>query len=270
MREFVADVGNSRIKWGECSTDASPKTLRSEDSASRLTSHSGRRTNPGLSRTAAVPLDEPDTWATLFRDWQVDSPAVWTLAGANPEARDRLATWLNDCGQCARIIDDYRQLPIRVIYDPPESVGIDRLLNAVAVVPRVPPGTSIIIVNAGSAVTVDLVNRDGAFAGGAIFPGARMMAKALHNYTARLPLVERIDGSGAMPPRHTQAAIACGISNAIVGGVERLVKEMSVDHPRVFLAGGDVELLRDLSFEAEMAGPYLTLDGIRLAARNLK
>jgi type III pantothenate kinase len=245
MREFVVDVGNSRIKWGECSAD-------------------------GLFRTAAVPLENRDDWTRLKCDWNVGDSAVWTLAGSNPEARNRLSVWLKECGQRVRIIDDYRQVPIRVIYDPPESVGIDRLLNAVAVVAKTARGTPIIIVNAGTAVTVDLVDADGAFAGGAIFPGARMMARALHDYTAMLPLVEQIDGCSAMPPRNTKTAIACGISKAIVGGVERLIRGLRVDNPRIFVAGGDVELLRDLSFEAEMAGPYLTLDGIRLAARNLK
>ncbi len=254
MREFVADVGNSRIKCGESSS-----------SEFRVPS-----SEFPLGTTAVVPLDDCEAWASVLREWKVDGPAVWTLAGTNPEVRDRLSAWLKESRHHVRIIDDYRQVPIRVIYDPPESVGIDRLLNAVAVISKAPPGTPIVIVNAGSAVTVDLVNSDGAFAGGAIFPGVRMMATALHDYTARLPLVEQIENCGVMPPRNTRAAIACGITGAIVGGIEWLVKGMSLDRPRIFLAGGDVELLRDLSFEAEMAGPYLTLEGIRLTARNLK
>ena len=245
MREFVADVGNTRIKLGEIAP-------------------------AGLDRTAAVLLDDDSALASVAAEWRLSEPGLWTLAGTHPEARERLARWLTSHGQRTRIISDYRQVPICFVHDPPEQIGLDRLLNAVAVIPKVPRGTPIIVVNAGSAVTVDLIDPEGTFVGGAIFPGFRMMARALHDFTARLPLIESFDSSYLIPQRNTAGAIGCGISDAIKGGIGRLVNAMPFAGHRIFLAGGDAELLAaDLDFEFELAGPYLTLEGIQIAARNL-
>lgn len=246
MREFVADVGNTRIKWG---------MIASEE----------------LFRSAAVPPDDPDRWAQQLDDWQCMRPLTWTLAGTNPAARDRLSDWLVARGNRVRIIDCYQQIPLAVKVDHPEQIGIDRLLNAVAVLPKVPRGTPIAIVCAGSAVTVDLVDAEGAFRGGAIFPGFRLMAKSLNDYTAKLPLVDTFAGDPPLPGVNTVEAIDAGITHAIRGGVERMIARYakSFGPPHVFIAGGDAERLIDLNCQTEMAGPYLTLEGIRIVTQGL-
>jgi type III pantothenate kinase len=245
MREFVADVGNTRIKVGECAAD-------------------------GLDWTDVLPLDSPESWmAALDRH---RASGAWTLAGTHPEARDQLGMWLREQSCQTRILDDYRQLPLRVQVDSPEKVGIDRLLNAVAVLPKVARGTPIVIVDAGSAVTVDIVDADSVFRGGAILPGYRLMAKALNDYTARLPFVEEFSASQMpLPGTNTVSAIKAGIGYAIHGGIDWIVQRLSRQFgtPKVFLAGGDAELLLDLDCQPELAGPFLTLEGIRLTVRNL-
>jgi type III pantothenate kinase len=242
MPEFVADVGNSRIKWGECAGD-------------------------GLSRTTAVPLDHPDAWAKQLRDWGEPTNSVWTLAGTHPEARDRLADWLRQYSHTVRVIDSFRMIPIRVRVDHPERVGIDRLLNAAAVLPR---GVPAVVIDAGSAVTVDLIDGEGAFRGGVIFPGFRLMAKALNDYTARLPLLEEFT-EPVLPGTNTVAAINAGVASAIAGGIDRAVRRLSQGYgpTRVYLGGGDAERLTNLDCRPEVAGPYLTLEGIRITARHL-
>lgn len=246
MREFVADVGNTRIKWGLCASE-------------------------GLFQTAALPLDDPDAWSRQLDAWDRTRPTTWTLAGTHPEARDRLADWLERSGNTVRVIDQYQQIPIRVRVDVPEQVGMDRLLNAIAVLPKVAAGTPIAIIGAGSAVTVDLVDGDGVFRGGAILPGFRLMAKSLNDYTARLPLIASFPGNPPLPGMNTVAAIEAGIAHSIVGGVERIVARYAeaFGKPRIFIAGGDADLLAGISGSPEIAGPFLTLEGIRIAARGL-
>lgn len=246
MREFVADVGNSRIKWGMCASE-------------------------GLFETAALPLDDRDAWSRQLDAWQRTRPARWTLAGTHPEARDRLAYWLREHGGTVRIIDQYRQIPLCLRVDQPEQVGIDRLLNALAARSKSPPGTPIVIVGAGSAVTVDLVDADGVFRGGAIFPGFQLMAKALNDYTARLPRIESFPIHPLLPGTNTGAAIEAGIVNSIRGGIERIVAEYTrvFGKPHLFIAGGDAELLADLPGEPVVAGPFLTLEGIWLVAKEM-
>jgi type III pantothenate kinase len=241
MREFVADVGNSRIKWGECAADR-------------------------VSGAVAVPLADSAAWSRHLEEMR---DSRWTLAGTHPEARDRLAGQLRQQGSAVRIIDSYHQLPIVVRVDRPEQVGIDRLLNAVAVLAK---GVPAIIIDAGSAVTVDLVDAESAFRGGAIFPGFRLMAKALNDYTARLPVVDYFVFDLPFPGTNTTAAINAGIANAVAGGIERIVRQFIERYgpARVYLAGGDAELLKDLEFRAEIVGPYFTLEGIRIAAQHLQ
>src|SRR5205823_978167 len=129
---------------------------------------------------------------------------------------DRFADWLRDRGDRVRVLSDNREVPIRAAVDAPEKVGIDRLLTAAAVVPHIPSGKRAVVIDAGSAVTVDLVEREGVFRGGAIFPGLRLMARALRDHTAQLPLVERFqDGQPVLPGRNTVAAITAGVYFAV-------------------------------------------------------
>jgi type III pantothenate kinase len=236
---LVADVGNSRIKWGHFQL--------------------------GGMRVAAVPPDDPVAWAAQLREWAVTGPAEWAIASVHPTRRDQLAEWLKAGGATVRIISDYRELPIRLDVASPEKVGIDRLLNAVAAAARVPPNTPAVIIDAGSAVTVDLVDAAGTFRGGAIFPGLRLMARALHQFTAQLPLVQDFELHD-LTGRDTTAAIRAGVYYAVCGGVDRLVGQMVETGARIFLAGGSVEIAADLRCRPEVVGPALTLDGIRRTA----
>jgi type III pantothenate kinase len=238
---LVADVGNTRIKWGLC--------------------------QPTGIRVGTVPADDPGAWAAQLDEWNINGPMEWAVAGVQPARRDGLVNWLNDRGAAVRVISHHREVPIRVVVDVPERVGIDRLLNAVAAIARVPVGTPAIVIDAGSAVTVDLVDGAGSFCGGTIFPGLRLMARALHANTALLPLVEDFTPSD-VPARDTAAAIRAGVYHAVCGGIDRIVELLMQRNPGaiVFLAGGDTLISPGLRCKPEVVGPTLTLDGLRRTA----
>ncbi len=233
MREFVADIGNTRIKIAE---------------------HS----EAGLLQPEAVPLE--------FRREGLKEPTGWIIAGTNPQVRDRFADHLRCDGHKVSIIDDYRSLPLAVQVDAPQKVGIDRLLNAVALLKKIPSGTPFAIVDAGSAITVDFVDADHVFRGGAIMPGYRLMAKALNDYTARLPFITSFpEREPALPATNTIDAINAGLHFAVHGGINAIIERLaqSFGQLKVFIAGGDAPLLKKLDCRPEMAGPFLTLEGIR-------
>jgi type III pantothenate kinase len=214
-----------------------------------------------------VPTDDPAAWQAQLDGWGVQGPTEWAVAGVHPPRRDRLVAWLRERGVSVRVVSDYRELPIRVAVDAPDRVGIDRLLNGVAAVARVPPGVAAIVIDAGSAVTVDLIDGEAAFHGGAIFPGLRLMASALNTNTALLPLVEDF-GVSEIPGRDTAAAIRAGVYHAVCGGIDRLVGLMAATNlgAKVFLAGGNIELAAGLRCDPHVIGPALTLDGLRRTA----
>jgi len=246
---LVADIGNTRIKWGLCGAAA-------------------------VERAVSLP-DDSDSWRRQLDGWHIDKPERWVLAGVVPARRDKLADWLRQLGHHVEVITHFSQVPLSIIVDMPETVGIDRLLNALAAKSELTRGVPAVVVDVGSAVTVDLVNSDGAFVGGSIFPGLRLMAEALHDFTAQLPLVKASEYPTNVPARSTVTAIAAGIHWAVVGGVMALARELNLSAPSpdsldVFITGGDASAiapdLMDRQLYRYHVAPLLTLEGIRLTA----
>jgi type III pantothenate kinase len=243
--DFVVDVGNTRIKWGRCSGGA-------------------------IAALVALPPDDPATWTSQLASWGVEPRQRWIVSGVAPKPRDALVLWLQKANQHVVVLDSHRQLPLHVQAEAPERVGIDRLLNAVAVNRRRPADRPAVIIDAGSAVTVDWVDADGAFRGGAILPGLRTMAHALHNYTAFLPLVNVSATVPPVPATNTRAAIEAGIFWSVGGGIQTLISKMSAAQtPMVFLGGGDAAVLAPALDPRAILWPEMTLEGIRLAAEAL-
>ncbi len=245
--DLVADIGNSRIKWGLCR-------------------------NGQVVESVSLHPDDRAAWQHQTGIWNLSAAQAWTVCGVQPERRDALVDWLRRRGDRVTVLDSWKQLglPVRVEY--PDRVGLDRLLNAVAVAACLPSGTGAILIDAGSAVTVDWLDSTGAFGGGAIFPGLRLMTKALHDYTALLPLVEVPHSRPPMPGKSTVAAMEAGVFGAVVGGIQYLVQQLAAHTtgaPRVFLTGGDAVLLQAALDPGVAVWPHMTLEGLRLAAESL-
>jgi type III pantothenate kinase len=238
---IVVDIGNSRIKWGRCAANK-------------------------IDDAVSLPVDET-AWRDQLARWgAVDE---WNVAGVQPTVRDRFAAWLRERGAKVAVLDAYRQLPIEVDVDAPERVGLDRLFNAIAVAARMEQGRAALIVDAGSAVTVDLLDETHAFAGGVILPGLRLMAASLHEHTAQLPLVD-LKKMPPVPARNTADAIEAGVLHAVLGGIERVLQFLFSEHTNalVYLTGGDAAFLAPHLAMPHHVEPLLTLDGIRLAAES--
>lgn len=250
--DVVVDVGNTRMKWGRCL--------------------------PTLATGGMVSLlpDDPKAWDDQAEAWGIGPGARWAIAGVNPATVETITRWVKSGGGTVVAFRRNSDLPITVNVDEPEAVGIDRLLGAIAARSMVPAGTPAITVDVGTAVTVNLVDAAGTFQGGAIFPGPRLMALALHQHTAKLPAVELADfPADPLPAKNTSAAIRIGIASAIGGGVMELASVLADDCPTppwLFLTGGGHQLLTGYRapWIAEMrVAPELNLEGIRLAAEGL-
>jgi type III pantothenate kinase len=135
-----------------------------------------------------------------------------------------------------------------VHHEPVESLGADRYCGALAA--RELAGAPCVVVDCGTAVTVNAVDARGDFAGGAITPGARAMFVALHASTALLPDVEA-DGPHEVPAHSTGEAIRAGVLTATRGAVEGLVdamrrqmtEESDIRSIPVLITGGGAPLL---------------------------
>jgi type III pantothenate kinase len=244
----VVDVGNTRIKWGRCIQGS-------------------------VVEVCSLPGDDPAAWSAQAECWGLSSPIPWAVSGVAPARRDRLADWLRQRGDRVRVIDDPAELPLRVLVPWPGGVGVDRLLDAVAANSRRTPGRPAVLIDAGSAVTVDHLDENGSFTGGVILPGLRLMAQALHDYTALLPLVEPPRQIPPVPATDTRSAVEAGVFWTAAGGIRALVGEYARrpgPPPEVFLTGGDAELLnRQLSDVVDHSWPAMTLEGVRLSVEAL-
>lgn len=268
---LAIDVGNSRIKFGlfdsaDCGREASKL--------------------PECQRTLAVPVAEEVPWNEI-RAW-CDPRSIeihGVLAGANPQGIARVVDTWPDEWPAPQVINEPTHVPIstRLIY--PRRVGIDRVLNAVAANVVRPSGQSVIVVDSGTATTVDLVGPDGLFEGGAILPGFELCARALHYYTALLPLIsmDELDTQSNEPlGRETRSALRSGLFWGQLGAVKELVARLSEPgaspsadpnadatsraKPLVLLTGGGSALLGPHMPEARFER-FLSLQGLALSAR---
>lgn len=242
---IVVDVGNSRMKWGRCNLQK-------------------------VEEVAHVPLEHVESWERQFATWN-HAPRRWVLSGSNPPLQSQLQAWLEKRHERVRVIDRHQQIPIVVAVEKPEQVGLDRLFDAVAVVHRHQREKAIpaILIDAGSAVTVDLVDDRGAFRGGAILPGVRLQSQALHEYTAKLPRVDLRRPLPPVPGTSTLTAIRSGIYASLVGGIHWLCQQyrpIVAEAPRIFITGGDAELLRPALPDHATLCPDMTLEGLRVAS----
>ncbi|MBP89515.1 MAG: type III pantothenate kinase [Planctomycetaceae bacterium] len=196
----------------------------------------------------------------------------WCVASVNRPAEQRLADWV----RAARPEDYYRtlchtDLPLEANVEQPERVGMDRLVAALAANRLRDPSRPAIIVDAGTAITVDLVDASGVFQGGAILPGFRLVARALASGTDQLPEADSLFASQAptVVGKSTVDAIRSGLFWGGVGAINELVrrttKELSTN-PQLFVAGGDTGLLAEHLSGDAVFEPDLVLHGILLAA----
>jgi type III pantothenate kinase len=150
---------------------------------------------------------------------------------------------------------------------PPDSVGSDRLANAFAAWKSYE--MDAIVVDIGTAITVDVVTREGKFLGGMIVPGIEMAADALHEKTALLPRVVTQSVQSVLG-KDTVSAIRSGLTHGyaalISGVVEKVKKELGFSRGiRIILTGGYGEMFQSLLGDMEVTlEPDLTLKGLNL------
>jgi len=161
-----------------------------------------------------------------------------------------------------------------VAIDFPERIGDDRLLNALAALERFREDGSrdtsrgVVVVDLGTAVTVDAVSGDAEFLGGAILPGARVCVDAMASRTALLPRID-LKGDLRVPGRNTEQAMRAGLLHGLAGAIDRLVEktwESLGSQTPVLATGGEAALVVPLAQHVHEIEPALTLEGLVRAA----
>jgi type III pantothenate kinase len=151
-----------------------------------------------------------------------------------------------------------------VLYDNPQEVGADRIVNGVAAFEKY--GGPCVVVDLGTATTFDAISRKGEYLGGVISPGIGISARALFEHTARLPFVDirkpaKVIGTNTVGS--IQAGLFFGYLGLVDGILERLIAEMGAD-TKVVATGGLAGLIGDHSKYIKNVDDLLTLEGLRI------
>lgn len=266
---LIADVGNTRIKLGRFDEFAGCPPAQKENSLPL----------PEPIASCALPLADGDNWLDMVHEFVgAESPRI-VLASVNAPAAaqftsviEQLAAEHGQAWNCQLLT--HQHVPLAIQVDEPQRVGIDRLCGALAANCLRRPERPVIVVDIGTAIKVDLVTADGAFHGGAILPGIAMSARALHDQTELLPLIEMRE-LGAAPDavgKNTRAAMQAGLYWGAVGAIRELIarqRDRLATPPQVFLTGGAAPsvaaLLGGPDYTVRFV-PHLVLSGIALAA----
>lgn len=211
---LVVDIGNTRVKYavmeaGECVAE------RSEESFSAASVDELRRLHPVA---AAIVSSTRGDASEIVGALRARGIRCLEFGPATP-------------------------VPIGCDYLTPATLGRDRLAAAVGAA-VLWPGREVLLVDFGTAITIDRVSADGVFLGGCISPGLRMRFRALHEFTASLPLCEASESEEPEPlGRSTRGAILSGVVQSIRFEIEGHIARMrrEIDDPCVIFTGGDAK-----------------------------
>src|SRR5258706_185421 len=239
---LAIDAGNSRVKWGwhdgtAWSSIANVSLIEFAASSDHINPFSATHDNPAriiISNVAGEGAHQLLVNGTSI----FDAEPLWLKGAAQT------------CG-------------VRNGYERPEQLGPDRWAALIAA-RALEPERACLVVNAGTATTVDALSRAGEFLGGVIVPGVDLMRFVLHEHTGSLPLQP---GKFVATPRNTVDAIESGCRQAQAGAVERMPRVPGGDSTCLVSGGRGPALLRRLQFPgrhwAKLGSPRLA----RLAGR---
>ena len=192
--------------------------------------------------------------------------AVIVACSVNPQRSDRISALVKDrLDESILFVGKDLSLPMPVWVDAPEQVGTDRIVAAAAA--YAVAEHAVVVADFGTAVTIDIVDDNGVFQGGAILPGFDMASASLQEHTAQLP---RVSVTRPDEPwgKNTQDAINCGLYYAAVGALEEIVRRYAEKvgvWPQTVLTGGGAALIREDCTFVDNYVPHLVLMGVVLA-----
>jgi len=239
---LAIDIGNSRSKFalfapeGELRVEGKAATEELETALPRLLS--------SLPEGAALQVG----WASVAQPEDLTAWALW----ASWQPRPQLFP-----------LDANSAFPIESHYRSPATLGTDRLLGVIGA-RQLLAERPVLVIDAGTALTYDLATAAGVYLGGAIAPGLRLRLRALHVFTARLPLVEPQPHPpliGDTTERSLLAGAATGMAAEIDGMIDRYRQQLGPDL-QVFLTGGDGPYFEKLLKNQTFADASLILSGI--------
>jgi type III pantothenate kinase len=263
---LLIDVGNQRIKW------ATSDQLENRTGSQDYQDDQGQWTDQVIQTHTTTPgtqlgvrfatLPAPDAvWVACVSDGRIEqeiSGICKSLWGLSPVFARSSASAFG----------------IKNRYQDPTSLGVDRWVAIIAA-GNITGGGPILVIDAGTAVTIDYVNARNEFVGGLIFPGLATMVKSLNSSTGLIrENIQPVPGEALeFVCNNTKTAVANGASLSVVAGINMAVNHYLSEngkHSKVLISGGDAEFIAGLSSHQLIVKPDLVLQGLSLLGGSLQ
>lgn len=213
--------------------------------------------NGVLKNVRRVPTNDKSRWNEIHELIPLNSALVLCSV-----ASEEFNVFVHSLTAHLTVINANSTLPIRNAYHSPESLGMDRLCNAVAI-HSMKKSTNAVAIDIGTCIKFDLVEDD-QYIGGSISPGIDLRYKALHDFTAKLPLID-VHSQESFIGKDTVTSMAAGVIQGLDAEIKGMMDNYRLAHGQdltFFMTGGDVECF---DFEGKndiFADPNLTLKGV--------
>ncbi len=229
---LVIDIGNTHTKTARFEKSILIETQRFENSG-------------GLDLAAIIDSNRPDHCI---------------ISSVGPV--DPIVQLNEDKSRIVLVLDHSTPLPLNISYKSPETLGHDRIAGA-AGAKYVCPFCNVMIMDMGTAITIDFVNSEGIYMGGNISPGLQIRFRSLHDYTARLPLMSKESGFPEFG-NDTASAIVAGVQQGIIYELNSYIEEYSRRYPacEFIITGGDADFFVNRLKKPIFVIPELVLKGL--------
>jgi type III pantothenate kinase len=153
-------------------------------------------------------------------------------------------------------------LPVAILYSTPHTLGVDRIAGSCGAL-QLFPGFSSLVIDMGTCVTYDFTDSKGQYHGGGISPGLMMRFKAVHTFTARLPLVQSTEHPELIG-NSTETSIQSGVIHGLAAEIDGIIDRYRHHYPdlKVILCGGDAPFFENKLKASIFASPDLVLLGL--------
>lgn len=196
-------------------------------------------------------------------------PPDHTIASSTSRSADDIRTELGELDNRLMVLDTQTPVPLINGYDTPNTLGTDRVAAAVGATVLFPERDCLVL-DAGTCLTADLIDHTGTFRGGLISPGVQMRLRAMHEQTARLPLVDLPDvlpdaDWPTVTAKNTRQALLSGVLNGLLLEMNGLINTYRHERPDIVVltCGGDASI-----FESRLNSPIFAASDLVLIGLN--
>ena len=195
--------------------------------------------------------------------WIAEKKAGMAIIGSVNAPTESLQAEIESVCPCL-VLNPSLPVPLQKRYKTPQTLGADRLAAAVGGW-AYSKGKAVLVLDAGTCLTYDYVNGEGIYLGGAISPGLHMRLKALHNFTARLPLLNHLPLQIPLVGQTTEESMLSGVAHGICAEVEGMIYnfEAEAGPVQLLICGGDAKF-----FETKINRPIFVIPELVLLGLN--